>query len=120
MLAVLKEHKKRQLELQLASGGKYKNELNLVFTTPKGKPEDRTNVYHRFANLAAKLGHKGMRFHDLRHTHATILLSEREMVNAVSERLGHADEATTLRIYAHVLPNKAEETAERFARLLRE
>jgi len=62
VIAVLKEHKKLQLELQLASGGKYKNELNLVFTTPKGKPEDRTNVYHRFANLAAKLGHKGMRF----------------------------------------------------------
>jgi integrase len=120
VLAVLKEHKKRQLELQLASGGKYKNELNLVFTTPEGTPEDRTNVYHRFANLAAKLGHEGMRFHDLRHTHATILLSEGEMVNAVSERLGHADEATTLRIYAHVLPSKAEETAERFARLLRE
>ena len=91
VMAVLKEYRKSQLEAQLASGGKYKNELNLVFPTPDGKPEERTNVYHRFLNLATKLGHKGMRFHDLRHTHATILLEDREMINAVSQHLGHAN-----------------------------
>lgn len=120
VIAVLREHRKNQLEAQLASGGKYKNELNLVFTTPEGKPEDRTNVYHRFANLAAKLGHKGMRFHDLRHTHATILLADGEMINAVSQRLGHANVSTTLEIYGHVLPRKAEETAKRFEKLMSE
>ena len=88
-----------------------KNELNLVFPTPEGKPEKRNNVYRRFVTFAAKIGHKGMRFHDLRHTHATILLADGEMVNAVSQRLGHANVSTTLEIYGHVLPKKAEETA---------
>lgn len=120
VLAVLKEHRKSQAEAKLASGGSYKNELSLVFPDEKGKPQDRRNVYHRFENLAAKLGHKGMRFHDLRHTHATILLADGEMINAVSQRLGHANVSTTLEIYGHVLPKKAEETAKRFERLLSE
>ena len=49
---------------------------------------------------------RGFTFHDLRHTHATWLLTHGVDLKTVSERLGHADEATTLRTYAHVLPGR--------------
>ena len=49
---------------------------------------------------------EGFTFHDWRHTHATWLLTHGVDLKTVSERLGHADEATTLRIYAHVLPGR--------------
>jgi integrase len=57
-------------------------------------------------------------FHGLRHTHATILLSDGEFINVVSERLGHTDMDTTLKTYGHVLPKKRVDVAERFSRLV--
>jgi integrase len=60
-----------------------------------------------------------IRLHDLRHTHATLLLRDRESPNVVSERLGHASVAVTLSIYAHVMPGDQKAAAARFAALVR-
>ena len=60
-----------------------------------------------------------IRLHDLRHTHATILLSDRESPKVVSERLGHTSVTTTLRIYAHVMPGDQKQAVARFAALVR-
>jgi len=60
------------------------------------------------------------RLHDLRHTHATILLASRENVKVVSERLGHASVTVTLSIYAHVMPGNQRAAADRFAALIAE
>ena len=57
-------------------------------------------------------------FHTLRHTHATLLLLSGVSLNVVSERLGHADVATTLRLYGHVLPGRDLEAAREFGRML--
>ncbi|HBI45702.1 MAG TPA: site-specific integrase, partial [Planctomycetales bacterium] len=57
-----------------------------------------------FKPILVRAGLPVMRFHDLRHTHATALLSKGHPVKAVSQRLGHSDVGTTLRVYAHVLP----------------
>jgi integrase len=59
-----------------------------------------------------------IRLHDLRHTHATILLTAREPVHVVSQRLGHASGVITQTVYAHVLPGSQREAAERFASLI--
>ena len=59
-----------------------------------------------------------IRLHDLRHTHATILLTAREPVHVVSQRLGHASGVITRTVYAHVLPGSQREAAERFASLI--
>jgi integrase len=59
-----------------------------------------------------------VRLHDLRHTHATILLSAREPVHVVSARLGHASSVVTMTVYAHVLPGSQREAATRFAELV--
>lgn len=72
-----------------------------------------------FSSLAAELGlPAGTRFHTLRHTHATWLLLSGVDMRTVSERLGHADVATTMRLYAHVLPGRDAEAAAAFGRAL--
>ncbi len=138
-LDVLKKHHKYQTELKLAAGQGWKNKNNLVFTEDDGSPMDRKNLSGRFKNLSIKLleppkakkakgdiqkevneaqeqekKKKQFTFHGLRHTHATILLSDGEFINVVSERLGHSNIDTTLRIYGHVLPKKRVDVAERF------
>jgi integrase len=57
-----------------------------------------------FQPILARAGLPKLRFHDLRHTHATALLSKGHPINAISQRLGHSDVGITLRVYAHVLP----------------
>jgi integrase len=59
-----------------------------------------------------------IRLHDLRHTHATLLLATGEPVRLVSERLGHASAVVTMAVYAHVLPGSQAEAASRFAELI--
>jgi integrase len=59
-----------------------------------------------------------IRVHDLRHTHATILLRDRENVKVVSERLGHANVTVTLTTYSHVMPGDQRQAAARFAALV--
>jgi integrase len=59
-----------------------------------------------------------IRLHDLRHTHATLLLADGVPVKVVSERLGHASATITLTVYQHVHPGMGREAADRFAALL--
>lgn len=76
-----------------------------------------TAVSASFTGLRRSLGlPAGLTFHSLRHTHATWLLAAGVDLKTLSERLGHADEATTLRIYAHVMPGRDAAAAEAFAR----
>ena len=65
------------------------------------KPRRHGPISKAFSTRAAKLGFSGLRFHDLRHTHATLLLQAGVPVAAVSARLGHANAAVTLGIYSH-------------------
>jgi integrase len=61
-----------------------------------------------------------IRLHDLRHTHATLLLARGVPVKVVSERLGHASPVITLQVYAHVMPGNQRDAADLFARLITE
>jgi integrase len=56
-----------------------------------------------FHKAAVRMGFAALRFHDLRHTHATLMLAGGASPKAVSQRLGHSDIAITLRVYGHVL-----------------
>jgi integrase len=58
------------------------------------------------------------RLHDLRHTHASLLLAAGTLVKVVSERLGHASVVITMEIYAHVMPGMQSDAAARFAALI--
>ena len=75
-------------------------------------------VSREFRNIATDVGlPEWVRFHTLRHTHATWLLQDGTDINDVAKRLGHADVATTLRIYGHALPGGRQAIAERFTAL---
>jgi len=60
-----------------------------------------------------------LRLHDLRHTHASLLLEERVPIKVVSERLGHATPGFTMATYQHVLPGMQADTSRVFAGLIR-
>ncbi len=95
------------------------NKGNWVFPTPFGelwKPDTLTNAFKRFINKN-ELG--PLRFQDLRHTHATLLLRDGIYVKVVSERLGHASVVVTLDTYAHVLPGMQGEAAARLDSIMK-
>lgn len=78
----------------------------LVFHTFTGKPISPSDLYREFKHLLeeCKLNGKGIRFHDLRHTHATQLLAAGVNIKQISARLGHEDVRITLQTYSHFLP----------------
>ena len=89
--------------------------------TTDGSVMRPSSVSRRFARMARDVGlPRGARFHMLRHTHATWCLSHGVDLKTVSLRLGHADETTTLRAYAHALPGSDSAAAETFSAALEE
>ncbi len=90
-----------------------------VFCAPGGGFLRKGNVYGRsFIPLVTSAAVPRIRFHDLRHTHATLLLQAGENVKVVSERLGHASIAITLDTYSHVLPTMQKGAADKMQLLL--
>jgi integrase len=82
------------------------NQLDLVFPNTVGKPMDPHDlVVRRFRQFLQRAGLPRIRFHDLRHTTATLMLKRGVNVKVVSEILGHSSIGITLGIYGHVLPD---------------
>ena len=75
-------------------------------------PMHSSFVTHSMPRACNRAGVKSVRFHDLRHTHATLLLAAGENIHAVSARLGHASVGFTLSVYGHVMPGMQEKLAE--------
>ena len=104
-VAALKDHRKRQLEERLATGPFWR-ENDLVFSSTIGTPVDVGNLtYRSFRPLLERAGLPRIRFHDLRHTCATILLGKGTHPKIVQEMLGHATITQTMDTYSHVLPD---------------
>jgi integrase len=108
----LRSHLNRQLgEIDMA--GSLWRVNGLIFASEAGDPLDRRYVTnHRFKPLLKRAGLPQIRFHDLRHTCATLLLGRNVNPKIVSEMLGHASIAITLDTYSHVLPNMQSEAAK--------
>jgi integrase len=105
-LDALHEHRKRQL----AEG----NAGKLVFCDSEGNYLRRPNVARRsFHPVLIRAGLPRIRFHDLRHTAATLLLLADERTKVISERLGHSNTQTTENTYHHVLPTMQKRAAEK-------
>lgn len=93
------------------------NDLDLVIRTSLGTPLSPRNLLRSFYSIIEKSGVKKIRFHDLRHTHASLMLKQGVNPKIVSERLGHANVRITLDTYSHLLPNLQKETAKEFGKL---
>jgi integrase len=90
----------------------------LIFTTRSGRPISARNVVRHFKSVIEREGLPEIRFHDLRHTHATLLLAAGVHPKVVQERLGHSSIALTLDTYSHVIPSLQTEAADQFEELL--
>ena len=93
------------------------NADDFVFIRPDGSPLNPSAVSLAFRRIIHKAGLKDIRIHDLRHTHATLMLQAGVNPKVVSERLGHASISITLDIYSHVLPGMQEAAVEKFDKL---
>ncbi|MGY3314661.1 integrase [Peribacillus simplex] len=113
----LRSHRKQVLEEKLLHGSNY-HDLDLIICTKSGNPMIPRNFRKEFYNLTEKIGLPKIRFHDLRHTHATILIQQNVNVKLISERLGHADIETTLNTYSHVLPDMQRSVSDKLDKII--
>lgn len=98
---------------KLRAGANWRG-LDLVFTNQLGGPIEKQNLIRRsFRPLLERAGLPPIRFHDLRHSAATLLLAEGVHPKVVQERLGHANISVTMDIYSHVFPSLQEDAAKR-------
>jgi integrase len=116
-IQVLKNHQNLQLG-EIRDAGVLWKENDLIFPSTIGTPMDPSNLYHHFKHLLKELSLPNVRFHDLRHTAATLMLQQGTHPKIVQERLGHADISMTLNTYSHVLPVMQDEAAEKMDELL--
>lgn len=100
----LRAHRTQQLEERLHTGAAWQDN-GLLFCTPIGTSIDPSGLRRRYRKALKAAGLPYIPFHSLRHTAATLMIQAGVPIKVVSEMLGHGDIATTLRIYAHVLPD---------------
>lgn len=100
-LQSLKHHHEQQQREHEASGTTRHHDGH-VFTTVQGRPIDPTNLTRTFTTLLRKAGLRRIRFHDLRHSTATLLLEQGVELVVIKELLGHAHIGVTATVYAHV------------------
>jgi integrase len=119
---VLRRHRAAQARKRLGLGPAYQDQdqdqdQDLVFCFQDGKPLDPDGVTQRFQRHAREAKLPVLRFHDLRHTHATLGLQAEVHPKVMQERLGHSSVAFTLDIYSHALPTMQGEAAQKVAAL---
>ena len=115
----LKEHRVRQLEAKLKAGSIWK-ENDLVFcSSVGGHLHTSRDIFTQFKKLLKEAGLPDIRFHDLRHSSATMFLALGTHPKVVQEMLGHSQIATTLDIYSHVLPTMQVEAVNKLDSVLR-
>ena len=115
--AALREHRKRQLAERLWAGSRWQ-EGDYLFTTSIGTPMMGSEVTRRFQALVATAGLPRMRFHDLRHGAASLLLAQGVHPRVVMEMLGHSTITLTMNTYSHVIPDLQREAANRMEEAL--
>ena len=117
LVEALRQQRAKQDEIKALMGSGY-HDQDLVFAGEGGliwKPESFTEEYFRFTR---KIGVK-LRFHNLRHSHASQLLRAGVSPKVVSQRLGHSAVGITLDVYSHVLPGMQDEAAQKIEAALR-
>jgi len=118
MVALLRHHRRRQVEAHLAAGDAWEDRWGIVFTDALGRPVSDMAVRWALWRALQAAGLPRVRLHDLRHTAATLMLGQGVHPKIVSEMLGHSTVAVTLDLYSHVTPTMQREAADRLGALL--
>jgi len=114
---VLREHREKQGAERVMLGIPLADD-DLVFSQPDGRPLLPDTVTRAWINLVRRCGLKGVRLHDARHSHASLMLKQGVHPKIVQERLGHSSIAVTLDTYSHVAPGLQQAAAEGFDELV--
>jgi integrase len=117
-VAALRAWKAAQTAERLVMGAGWQGGHDLVVTEPDGSPVHPQVFSRRFGAVVRRAELPTIRLHDVRHSYATAALAAGVPVKVLSKRLGHADIAVTLRVYAHVMPGDDEAAAEMVAAVL--
>jgi len=111
------DHKARQAKEKEFNADTW-NEQDFVFTSSIGTPVDDRNIRRTLKAILEKCELPHMRFHDLRHTCASLLLAQGTDPRTIMETLGHSQIALTLNTYSHVLPSLQRDAADRMQQLI--
>ncbi len=112
-VAVLRRHKAEQAAQRLAAGAAWQDH-DLVIPGPTGAPRNPDRLSVAFTAALRRVGLRVVRFHDLRHAHATMLLEQGVHPKVVAERLGHGSTHVTMEVYSHVTPALQQSAAAAF------
>lgn len=112
IIPVLKKHKSIQAKNRLKLGAGY-HQGNYVYCQADGSPYSPGSLSKKFNAFIKKHNLKKIRLHDLRHSHATLMLACGVPAKVASERLGHSNIAITLDLYSHVLDNMQKDAAQK-------
>jgi len=118
-VSILGEHRKAQERMRESLDLPPITDSDLVFSHWDGRPLLPDSITHAWVKLVRKCGLKGIRLHDTRHTHATIMLKQGVHPKVVQERLGHSTISTTLDTYSHVAPGLQQAAARGFDEILK-
>ncbi len=110
---ILQKHRELQKSIRLMQGLILKDN-DLVFSKEDGSPLSPNSITSAWVRLAKRAGLEGIRLHDARHTHASLMLKQGIHPKIVQERLGHSTIAITLDTYSHVAPGLQEAAASHF------
>ena len=116
-IGALQTHINLQIEEKITAGKRWQ-ENHLIFPSVFGTPLDHSNLSKDFKESLKRAGIPEIRFHDLRHTSASLMLMQGVNPKIIQERLGHSDISLTLNTYSHVIPSMQEEAAEKLDELL--
>ena len=117
-LNVLREAKRKQNEMHLRAGSSWHNEYNMIFTRSNGMFVRFKTLYVHFKAIVKRMGRPEVRFHDVRHTYATLSLQSHVDPKTLSEALGHATVAFTLDVYGHSNADMRQQAADQLERLI--
>lgn len=116
---VLRQHRVRQLEERLSAGARWQ-EHDLVFPSTIGTPLEPRNVTRHLHQLCKEAGLPRERFHNLRHTAASIGFAEGLDPKMIQHMLGHSSIGVTMDTYTHLVPGLQKDAAERISMAFRE
>jgi integrase len=117
LVAKLRAHRLRQLQERLCAGARWR-ECGLVFTSCVGTALEPRNLFRSFKVTLRRAGLPDIRFHDLRHSAASLMLAQGVAIRVVMEVLGHSSICLTADTYSHVMPSLVQDATDKIAGLL--
>jgi len=115
---VLRVHREEQNRIRQYRGFLPSGDNDLVFCHSDGSPYLPRTISHCWFKLTHRCGLDGIRLHDARHSHATLMLKNGTSPKVIQERLGHSSFSTTMNLYAHVSPGMQKQAVDKFDEMM--